>query len=134
MSVSANGLHHVGPHDLDEQLEQHDTLHISVGGYVTGFALSVVLTAIPFWLVMNDVLGSTGYTIVAILALAMVQIYVHMVFFLHMTSKAEGGWTWMSLIFTLVLLVIVLSGSLWIMFHLHENTMPVTPEQARRLP
>ena len=33
----------------------------------------------------------------------MVQIYVHMVFFLHMTSKAEGGWTWMSLIFTLVL-------------------------------
>jgi cytochrome o ubiquinol oxidase operon protein cyoD len=57
-----------------------------------------------------------------------------MVFFLHMTSKAEGGWTWMSLIFTLVLLVIVLSGSLWIMYHLNENTMSVTPEQARKLP
>jgi cytochrome o ubiquinol oxidase operon protein cyoD len=64
----------------------------------------------------------------------MVQIYVHMVFFLHMTSKAEGGWTWMSLIFTLVLLVITLSGSLWIMYHLKTNTMPVTTEQARKLP
>ena len=93
-----------------------------------------VLTAIPFWLVMAGVFESSTVTIFVILALAMVQIYVHMVFFLHMTSKAEGGWTWMSLIFTLVLLVIVLSGSLWIMYHLKTNTMPVTPEQARKLP
>ena len=134
MSVSVDELRDVHGHASEEQLEQHDTLHITVGGYVTGFVLSVVLTAIPFWLVMNNVLASTGLTIFVILALAMVQIYVHMVFFLHMTSKAEGGWTWMSLIFTLVLLVIVLSGSLWIMYHLNENTMSVTPEQARRLP
>ncbi len=112
----------------------HDTLHITVGGYVTGFVLAVILTAIPFWLVMGRVFESAAVTIFVILGLAMVQIYVHMVFFLHMTSKAEGGWTWMSLIFTLVLLVIVLSGSLWIMYHLNTNTMPVTPEQARRLP
>ena len=64
----------------------------------------------------------------------MVQIYVHMVYFLHMNPKAEGGWTMMALIFTLVLVVITLSGSLWIMYHLKTNMMPVTPEQARKLP
>ena len=116
-----------------EELE-HDTLHITVGGYVTGFVLSVILTAIPFWLVMGKVLESPTVTTFVILALAMVQIWVHMVFFLHMTSKAEGGWAWMSLIFTLVLLVITLAGSLWIMYHLKANTMPMTPEQVRRLP
>ena len=134
MSGSASELHHVDDHGVDEQLEQHDTLHITVGGYVTGFVLSVVLTAIPFWLVMAKVFANPTVTIFVILGLAMVQIYVHMVFFLHMTSTAEGGWAWMSLIFTLILLIITLSGSLWIMYHLKANTMPLTPEQVRKLP
>jgi cytochrome o ubiquinol oxidase operon protein cyoD len=134
MSTSLDQVREADDPAVEVELDHHDTLHITLGGYVTGFVLSVVLTAIPFWLVMGKVLPSTGLTIFVILALAMVQIWVHMVFFLHMTSKAEGGWTWMSLIFTLVLLVIVLSGSLWIMYHLNANTMPLTPEQARRLP
>jgi cytochrome o ubiquinol oxidase subunit IV len=121
-------------HEHDEDVEEHDTLHITVRGYVTGFVLAVILTAIPFWLVMGKVLDSTTTTTFVILGLAMVQLYVHMVFFLHMTSKAEGGWAWMSLIFTLVLLIILLSGSLWIMYHLKTNTMPLTPEQVRKLP
>jgi cytochrome o ubiquinol oxidase operon protein cyoD len=134
MSASFDQLREAEDHAGTGHLDHHDTLHITVRGYVIGFVLSVVLTAIPFWLVMTRVLPGTGLTIFVILGLAMVQIYVHMVFFLHMTSKAEGGWTWMSLIFTLVLLVIVLSGSLWIMYHLNANTMPVSPEQARKLP
>ena len=132
MSVPADELHVPDDHGTGE--EDHDTLHITVGGYVTGFVLSVILTAIPFWLVMAKVFPNPTVTIFVILGLAMVQIYVHMVFFLHMTSKAEGGWTWMSLIFTLVLLTILLSGSVWIMYHLKTNTMPLTPEQVRKLP
>jgi cytochrome o ubiquinol oxidase subunit IV len=133
MSLPADELH--GPdHDGAGEEAEHDTLHITVGGYVKGFVLSVVLTAIPFWLVMAKVFQNPTVTTFVILGLAMVQIYVHMVFFLHMTSKAEGGWAWMSLIFTLVLLVITLSGSLWIMYHLKANTMPLTPEQVRKLP
>ena len=133
MSVPVDEGRVPGHHGAGEELD-HDTLHITVGGYVTGFVLSVILTAIPFWLVMGKVLESPTVTTFVILALAMVQIYVHMVFFLHMTSEAEGGWAWMSLIFTLVLLVITLSGSLWIMYHLKTNTMPLMPEQARKLP
>ena len=93
---------HAGNHGDEDELD-HDTLHITVGGYVTGFVLSVILTAIPFWLVMAKVFSNPTVTTFIILGFAIVQIYVHMVFFLHMTSKAEGGWAWMSLIFTLVL-------------------------------
>ena len=123
--------HDTHAHDAHHEIEMP---HATMRDYVIGFVLSVILTAIPFWLVMGKVLPNPTMTTFVILGLAMVQIYVHMVFFLHMTSKAEGGWAWMSLIFTLVLLVITLSGSLWIMYHLKTNTMPVTPEQARRLP
>src|SRR5690606_25376494 len=67
-------------------------MHFSLRGYATGFLLSVVLTAIPFWLVMRGVLPDPTVTAVAILAFAAVQIVVHMVFFLHMSPKSEGGW------------------------------------------
>jgi len=96
--------------------------------------LSAILTAIPFWLVMGKVFASPTVTIFVILGFAIVQIYVHMVFFLHMTSKAEGGWPWMSLIFTLVLVVIALSGSMWVMYHLKTNMMTPSPEQMRNVP
>jgi cytochrome o ubiquinol oxidase subunit IV len=61
---------------------------------------------------------------VLILALAAVQIVVHMVYFLHMNARSESGWSMMALIFTIVLVVIALTGSLWIMFHLSANMMP----------
>ena len=105
--------------------------HGTLKGYMTGFVLSVILTAIPFWLVMGKVFANSTITIFVILGFAVVQIVVHMVYFLHMNSKAEGGWTMMSLIFTIVLVVITLSGSLWVMYHLKTNMMPVSPEQMR---
>ena len=129
-SLDVNSASH---HGHEEELD-HDTLHITVGGYLTGFVLSVALTAIPFWLVMGKVFASSTVTTFVILGFAIVQIYVHMVFFLHMTSKAEGGWTWMSLIFTIVLVVIALSGSLWVMYHLKTNMTLPSPEQMRNIP
>jgi cytochrome o ubiquinol oxidase operon protein cyoD len=99
--------------------------HSTVKGYVIGFVLSVILTAIPFWLVMEKVITGSSATAFVILAFAVVQIFVHMIFFLHMNTKSEGGWNMLALIFTLVLLVIVLAGSMWVMFHLNANMMPV---------
>ena len=125
---------HASDHHGEQEFVDHDTMHITVGGYVTGFVLSVILTAIPFWLVMGKVFASSTATTFVILGFAMVQIFVHMVFFLHMTSTAEGGWTWMSLIFMVVLVVITLSGSLWVMYHLKTNMMPPSLEQMRKMP
>jgi cytochrome o ubiquinol oxidase operon protein cyoD len=99
-----------------------DEVHASLGGYLTGFALSVVLTAIPFALVMMGLL-SRQVTALAIMALAAIQIVVHAVFFLHMNARSESGWTLMAALFTLVLVAITLPGSLWVMYHLNANMM-----------
>ena len=98
--------------------------HGSLRDYAIGFALSVVLTAIPFWLVMGDVSWSKQTIAFVIMAFAAVQMIVHMVYFLHMTPKSEDGWTLTSLVFTLILVVITLAGSLWVMYHLDNNMMP----------
>ena len=108
--------------------------HATFKGYATGFVLSVILTAIPFWLVMGKVFAGSGTTALVILSFAAVQIVVHMVYFLHMNTKSEGGWTMLALIFTLVLVVITLSGSLWVMYHLKTNMMPASPQQMRNMP
>ena len=119
--AEAHGHNHDG-HDA------HGASHGSLRGYVTGFLLSVVLTAIPFWLVMNDVLANSTLTAIVIMLFAAVQIVVHMVYFLHMNSRSEGGWTMMALIFTIIIVAIALAGSLWVMYHLNTNMMP-TPHQ-----
>lgn len=107
--------------------------HGSLGGYLTGFVLSVILTAIPFWLVMSGALGSATATALAIMGLAVVQIVVHMVYFLHMNFRSEGGWTMLALAFTLILVVITLAGSLWVMYHLNTNMMPGAHDMRRML-
>ena len=62
-----------------------------------------------------------------VIALAFLQIILHTVFFLHINTRAEGGWTLLALVFTVVIVAIVISGSLWIMYHLKGNMMPMTP-------
>jgi cytochrome o ubiquinol oxidase operon protein cyoD len=108
--------------------------HSTFKGYMTGFVLAVILTAIPFWLVMSKVFDKPNTTALVILAFAVVQIVVHMVYFLHMDAKSEGGWNMLALIFTLVLVVITLSGSLWVMYHLNHNMMPASMHDMRKMP
>ena len=103
-------------------------------GYMTGFVLAVILTAIPFYVVMGKVFSSSVVTAGVILAIGAVQIVVHMVYFLHMDGKAEGGWSMLALIFTLVLVVITLSGSIWVMYHLNHNMMPADAHDMRNMP
>ncbi|MGX7876911.1 cytochrome o ubiquinol oxidase subunit IV [Mesorhizobium sp. ORM6] len=98
--------------------------HGTLRGYLIGFVLSVILTAIPFWLVMTGAIDNKQATAIVVMAFAAVQIVVHMVFFLHMNTASEGGWSMLALIFTLILVVIVLTGSLWVMYHLNANMMP----------
>ncbi|OWJ57646.1 cytochrome o ubiquinol oxidase subunit IV [Inquilinus limosus] len=108
--------------------------HGTLKGYITGFVLAVILTAIPFWLVMGDIFADAQTTALVIMALAVVQIVVHMVYFLHMNTRSEGGWTMLALIFTVVLVVITLAGSLWVMYHLNHNMMPVSAHDMRNMP
>jgi cytochrome o ubiquinol oxidase subunit IV len=121
MSAPHDHAPHGHAHDGDDE---HDVApHGSLRSYLIGFVLSVILTAIPFWLVMAAPLSNQA-TALLIMAFAAVQVVVHMVFFLHMDRKAEGGWSLMAMIFTVVVVVIALSGSLWVMYHMNLNMMP----------
>jgi cytochrome o ubiquinol oxidase operon protein cyoD len=102
-------------------------------GYDTGFVLAAILTIIPFWLVMGEVFDNRNVTALIIMAFAVVQIVVHMVFFLHMNPRSEGGWTLLALAFTLIIVFITLAGSLWVMYHLNANMMPVQHEMNQSL-
>ena len=121
-------------HDDDHDAHDDGVAHSTIAGYVNGFVLSVVLTAIPFALVMSGGVVSSGVTALVILAFAAVQIVVHMVYFLHMNTRSEQGWSMLALIFTTVLVVIMLSGSLWVMYHLNTNMMPMSPHEMRNAP
>jgi cytochrome o ubiquinol oxidase operon protein cyoD len=111
-------------HGHDDHHHEDEGPHSTVKGYTIGFVLSVILTVIPFWLVMGKVFESSSTTAFVILGFAAVQIVVHMIYFLHMNTRVEGGWSMLALIFTLVLVVITLAGSLWVMYHLNHNMMP----------
>lgn len=114
---------HIHHHEHDHDGHTSFVTHYSMKDYAIGFVLSLILTVIPFWLVMGNVLPpeTTKYVI---MGFAAVQFVVQMIYFLHMNSKSEGGWNMMALILTVVLLVIVLAGSIWVMTHMNANMMP----------
>lgn len=101
--------------------------HGSRRGYWTGFLLSAVLTAIPFALAMTGIIADARVTAGLIMAAAAMQIVVHMVYFLHMNTHSESGWTFLALVFTAIVVVIVIAGSLWVMYNMNTNMMGAMP-------
>lgn len=95
--------------------------------YVTGFATALGVTLLAFWLVMNEVVRGRGL-IAIVMALAVVQLTVQLVFFLHVGEEERPRWNLMALLFMLIILVIIVAGSLWIMNNLNYNMM-MTSEQ-----
>ena len=101
--------------------------------YARGMLLSVILTVVAFALVMTQALPRTT-TIFVILALAAVQIFVHLVDFLHLDSSLEQRWNVYAGLFALLVVGILVGGSIWILFNAHSNMglgMPMlgmTPE------
>ena len=131
-SIEAQGDKHRAERHAESHGDHHDDGHDhgSFKSYMTGFVLSVILTAIPFAVVMGGGFESRLLTAAVVVGLAVVQILVHMVCFLHMNTRSDEGWTMMALIFTVVILVIVLAGSLWVMFHMNTNMMPQMDHEA----
>ncbi|ESP93154.1 MULTISPECIES: cytochrome o ubiquinol oxidase subunit IV [Pseudoalteromonas] len=96
--------------------------HGSVKEYTIGLLLSLVLTAIPFLVVMYD-LASPALTLGVILVTAIAQLFVQLVFFLHMNSSSEQIWNTTSAAFIVLTVAIVVIGSIWIMEHLNHNML-----------
>ncbi|WP_342221713.1 cytochrome o ubiquinol oxidase subunit IV [Candidatus Fukatsuia endosymbiont of Tuberolachnus salignus] len=119
MSVSTDD--RIGNRDHAET-DHTGASHGSLKSYLIGFVLSVILTVIPFAMVMNDS-ASHSIILTVVVALALVQIIVHLVYFLHMNGSSAERWNLVAFVFTVIIIAIVVIGSLWIMYNLNINMM-----------
>jgi cytochrome o ubiquinol oxidase subunit IV len=90
----------------------------SFRSYTIGFVLSLVLTAIPFALVMHGTLSRTA-TVFAVFSAAFVQILVHLHYFLHLDASSRARWNVLALLFAVLIMVLVVGGTIWIMYNLN---------------
>lgn len=108
---------------MSHTVNEHGASHGSLKSYITGFILSIILTGIPFWMVMDGSAAKTT-TLAVVVICAVVQVVVHLVYFLHLDRKSEGGWNLVAIVFSALIILIVVVGSLWIMWNLNYNMMP----------
>ena len=96
--------------------------HGNTKQYTIGFILSVILTVIPFGMVMAGGFGR-GIVMAVIAITAGAQVLVQLVYFLHMNSSSEQRWNVIAFIYTVLCIAVLLVGSVWIMNYLHYNMM-----------
>ena len=106
--------------------EPHDSLLSETLAYVVGLALALLLTGVSFWVASTSALWGPGVA-VGLVVLAIAQMGVHLVFFLHITSGPDNTNNVLALAFGVLIVVIVMIGTIWIMYHLAANMGP-TPE------
>ncbi|AKC32230.1 cytochrome o ubiquinol oxidase subunit IV [Candidatus Pantoea carbekii] len=90
--------------------------------YIVGFIFSIILTIIPFWIVIYRNMSYSN-TIYIIVVCAVMQMLVHLIYFLHLDVRSEGGWNMIAIVFSIIIVTILIVGSLWIMHHLNYNMM-----------
>jgi cytochrome o ubiquinol oxidase operon protein cyoD len=93
--------------------------------YIVGFALSLTLTLVAFFLVMYPGYFHAGYgaLVPAIIILAILQLFVQLICFMHLASEHGPRWKLAALISTVGVILIIVAGSIWIMNHLNYNMM-----------
>ena len=96
----------------------------AIGGYLVGLALATLLTCVSFYIAGTTLVWQPSIPI-ALSVLAMAQMGVHVIFFLHITSGPDSVNNVMALAFGLLIVMLLVFGSLWIMTHLDHNVMPM---------
>ncbi len=94
----------------------------SLKSYLVGFLLAMLLTAVSFALVMSGK-TSRSAALIGIFAAAVLQILVHLHYFLHLDMSSSARWNVMALLFTLLIMAIFIGGSIWIIFDLNYRMM-----------
>jgi len=106
--------------------EPHDSLMSETISYVVGLGLALLLTGVSFWVASTSALWGPGVA-VGLVVLAIAQMGVHLVFFLHITSGPDNANNVLALAFGVLIVFVVMIGTIWIMAHLAANMGP-TPE------
>ena len=104
-------------------MKHTDNSHGSYKSYFLGFALSIILTLIAYFITVKG--GMPAFkTHITLGALASLQLIVQLIFFLHLASEEKPRWNLQSFVFTFITVVILIAGSLWVMYNLDYNMMP----------
>ena len=106
-----------------DELGPADVSH-AIGGYLVGLVLATLLTGVSFYIAQSTLVWQPSIPI-ALSVLAIAQMGVHLVFFLHITSGPDNVNNVMALAFGLLIVMLLVFGSLWIMTHLDHNVMPM---------
>jgi cytochrome o ubiquinol oxidase subunit IV len=104
----------------------HDSMLTETISYVIGLALALILTGVSFWVASTGVLWGPGVA-TGLVVLAIAQMGVHLVFFLHITSGPDNTNNVLALAFGVLIVFLVMIGTIWIMGHMNAN-MGVSPE------
>jgi cytochrome o ubiquinol oxidase operon protein cyoD len=107
----------------EERLDGSGVLQ-GVRGYLIGLALAAGLTAASFYLCFSGLIYAPAIP-AALVALAVAQMGVHLVFFLHLTTGPDNTNNALALAFGVLIVTLVIGGSLWIMANLNENMLPM---------
>lgn len=111
-------------HDVAPGDEEEHRVGARVLGYVVGLGLALLLTATSFFIAGTDLVWQPSIP-VALIVLAIAQMGVHLVFFLHITTGADNTNNVLALAFGLLIVFLVVGGSVWIMSHLNANMPPM---------
>jgi cytochrome o ubiquinol oxidase operon protein cyoD len=103
--------------------EPHSNILSETVAYVIGLGLALGLTVISFWVASTSSLWGPGVA-VGLVVLAIAQMGVHLVFFLHITSGPDNTNNVLALAFGVLVVFLVMIGTIWIMGHMNENMMP----------
>jgi cytochrome o ubiquinol oxidase subunit IV len=110
--------------DLAPGDEEIVSVKLRLLGYLVGLGLAVLLTATSFFIAGTDLVWQPSIP-VAIIVLAIAQMGVHLVFFLHITTGPDNANNVLALAFGLLIVFLVIAGSLWIMANLNHNMVPM---------
>jgi cytochrome o ubiquinol oxidase subunit IV len=104
--------------------EPHDSLLSESLSYIVGLGLALLLTAVSFWVASTGSLWGPGIA-VGLVVLAIAQMGVHLVFFLHITTGPDNTNNVLALAFGVLIVFLVMIGTIWIMYHLAANMGPM---------
>ncbi len=111
---TAPGDEHAGPHEVAQ----------GIRGYLYGLGLAILLTVVSFFISQTTLVWEPSIP-VALAVLAIAQMGVHLVFFLHIGTGPDNTNNILALAFGVLIVALVLIGSLWIMANLNANMMPM---------
>ena len=111
------------PGDISISAEAKERTLSDVAIYTIGLALAVILTATSFWVANTSLLWAPGVPL-GLVVLAIAQMGVHLVFFLHITTGPDNTNNVLALAFGVLIVIIVAAGSLWIMTNLNDSMTP----------